>query len=137
MWNGIISGGTLEVVHIPYRPESDNLLYTNPAGKGPDASVVYAWQVADRYYPNERELPVRGYPYVVRAVPVNPRLEGSGPKAWFISGRLVGVLGKVCVSGAAELAVTLEALRNARADFAFTHVCGEMWIEIRPEPPHR
>jgi hypothetical protein len=82
-------GWDVEVVHIPYRPESDNLFYTNPPGKGPDSSMVYAWQVADRYYPNERELPVRGYPYVVRVVLVNPRLEGSGPKAWFISGRLV------------------------------------------------
>jgi len=81
-------GWDVEVVRAPYRRDSENLVYANAAGKGPDPSMVYAWHVADRFYPNVRVLPVRGSSYVVRLVLVNPRVNGSGPKAWFISGKL-------------------------------------------------
>lgn len=81
-------GWDVEVVRAPYRLESENLLYSN-LGHGPDPSMVYAWHVSDRYYPNERELPVRGYPYVVKVALADPRVEGSGPEAGFVSGTLV------------------------------------------------
>src|SRR5262249_32413861 len=81
-------GWNVEVVRVPYRPESDNLVCANASGKGPDPSMIYAWHVADRYYPNERELPVRGYAYVVKVALMNPRVLGNGPKAGFISGTL-------------------------------------------------
>ncbi len=95
-------GWDVEVVRAPYRRDSANLIYANAAGKGPDPCMVYAWHVADRYYPNERELSVRGFPYVVRLVLVDPRVEGSGPKAWFISGRLVVSWAKQPRRGAAN-----------------------------------
>ena len=44
--------------------------------------------MADRHFPNERELRVRGFPYVVRVALVDPTVEGSGPQAGFVSGAM-------------------------------------------------
>lgn len=81
-------GWRLEVVRAPYRRTSANLLYQNRAGHGADPSQVYAWHVSDSHFPSERELKVRGRPYVVRVALVDCEVEGSGPEAGFVSGRL-------------------------------------------------
>ena len=81
-------GWRLEVVRKPYRRASPNLLYRNKAGYGADQSQVYAWHLAERQFPNERELRVRGYPYTVRVVLADCTVEGSGDEARFISGEL-------------------------------------------------
>lgn len=81
-------GWRLEVVRAPYRRTSPNLLYQNRAGHGADPSQVYAWHVSDNHFPSERELKVRGQPYVVRVELSESRVEGSGPEARFVSGRL-------------------------------------------------
>lgn len=81
-------GWRLEVVRAPYGRTSPNLLYQNRAGHGADPSQVYAWHVSDRHFPDVRELKVRGQPYVVRVGLSDCRVEGSGPEARFVSGRL-------------------------------------------------
>jgi hypothetical protein len=81
-------GWRLEVVRKPYRRTSRNLLYQNSAGHGADPSQVYAWHVAERHFPDDRELKVRGYPYTVRVVLADCRVEGRGPEAGFVSGEL-------------------------------------------------
>lgn len=81
-------GWRLEVVRKPYRHASPNLLYRNKAGYGADQSQVYAWHLAERQFPNERELKVRGYPYTVRVVLADCAVEGSGAEARFISGEM-------------------------------------------------
>ena len=55
---------------------------------GPHPSQVYAWHVGARLFRNERELEVRGYPYVVSIVLVDPVVEGEGLDRRFISGKI-------------------------------------------------
>lgn len=81
-------GWRLEVVRAPYRRTSANLLYQNRAGHGADPSQVYAWHVSDAHFPLERELKVRGRPYLVRVELLDCKVEGRGPEAGFVSGRL-------------------------------------------------
>lgn len=78
----------VEVVRRPSRDSSPNLIYTNPAGKTADASQVCAWQVIDQYFPNERTMKVRGYPYSVKISLVDPKTRGRESDTAFISGEL-------------------------------------------------
>ena len=55
---------------------------------GPHPSQVYAWHVGARLFRNERELEVRGHPYVVSIVLVDPVVEGEGLDRRFISGKI-------------------------------------------------
>jgi hypothetical protein len=81
-------GWDVEVVRVPEHAESPNLLYHNALGHGPDPSQVYAWHVAEGYYPNVREIPVRGQPYVVRVELAECRVRGRAVEACFVSGTL-------------------------------------------------
>lgn len=81
-------GWLVEVVRQPYKRSSRNLIYTNPAGVGADASQVYAWHIAGNEFPSEREIKVRGYPYSVKISLINGKSDGNGPDARFISGTL-------------------------------------------------
>ncbi len=65
-----------------------NLLYHSPQWHGPHPSQVYAWHVGARLFRDERELEVRGHPYVVSIVLVNPVVEGEGLDRMFISGKI-------------------------------------------------
>jgi hypothetical protein len=76
-------GWIIEVVRLPHRESSPNLLYSNPGGHGADPSQVYAWHVAEHHFPDERRLRVRGYPYVVTLALGDPSIRGQGESACF------------------------------------------------------
>lgn len=78
----------VEVFRKPYRKNSANLIYTNKTGVTSDRSQVCAWQVSEQYFPNERELKVRGYPFAVKIALINPATEGTESSARFVSGTL-------------------------------------------------
>ena len=80
-------GWNVQVARKPTNQKSSwNLLYHSLKWHGPYPSEVYAWHVANQFFPNERTLDVRGYPYEVRIVLVNPIVEGEGSQASFKSG---------------------------------------------------
>jgi hypothetical protein len=82
-------GWDLEVVRKPFDPNSsENLLYQSREWHGPHPSQVEAWQIGQKYFPKERELDVRGYPYTVKIDLLNPGIKGTGPDAQFVSGSL-------------------------------------------------
>lgn len=78
----------VEVIRKPYRQNSANLIYTNKTGTTADASQVCAWQVGDQYFPNEREIEVRGNPFVIKISLLQPKTEGTEADAKFTSGSL-------------------------------------------------
>jgi len=79
-------GWDIQVVRKPFDVNSGNLLYHSREWHGPYPSQVEAWHVADRYFPNERELEVRGYPYELRIILINPVVAGDGSS--FVSGEI-------------------------------------------------
>jgi hypothetical protein len=81
-------GWLVEVVRKPAGKNSTNLIYTNKLGVGADQSQVYAWHVAGGEFPNERQIKVRGYPYLIKISLKDPKIEGSGPDSRFVSGTL-------------------------------------------------
>ena len=79
-------GWNVQVTRKPITRKSNwNLLYHSLQWHGPYPSQVSAWHVARRYFPNERTLYVRGYPYEVRIALVNPVVEAEDT---FKSGRI-------------------------------------------------
>ena len=83
-------GWKVQVARKPINQKSSwNLLYHSLKWHGPYPSEVYAWHVTNQYFPNERTLDVRGYPYEVRIVLVNPIVEGEGSQARFQSGTVI------------------------------------------------
>lgn len=60
-------GWDLSVVDRRLR-SSPNFFYACLCGHGPLPQDLYAWHVKTGYFPNERILPVWGYPYEVRVI---------------------------------------------------------------------
>jgi hypothetical protein len=82
-------GWRVQVASKPTSNESAwNLLYHSLKWRGPHPSEVYAWHVSERYFSNERTLGVRGYPFEVRIVLMNPAVDGEGARARFKSGKV-------------------------------------------------
>ena len=79
-------GWEVEVLRRPVSVDSRNLIHYAP--HGPDLSEVFAWHVAERHFPDERTIDVRGYPITVTIQLIDPRVTGTGPDARFVSGRL-------------------------------------------------
>lgn len=79
-------GWDVEVLQKPFDVNSSNLLYHSLEWHGPYPAQVYAWHVAKKYFPNERELEVRGYPYEVKIMLVNPVVTTDGSS--FVSGKI-------------------------------------------------
>ena len=79
-------GWDIQVVRKPFTENSTNLLYHSTQWHGPYPSQVCAWHVAKKYFSNERELEVRGYPYEVKIMLVNPVVASEGPS--FLSGKI-------------------------------------------------
>jgi hypothetical protein len=79
-------GWDIQVVRKPFAVDSSNLLYHSVEWHGPYPSQVEAWHVARKYFPNERELEVRGYPYQVKIILINPIVAGDGSS--FVSGEI-------------------------------------------------
>ena len=63
---GAPGGWYLTVVRRPAQPDSPNLLYHSRSWHGPYPTDVFAWIHAQQYFPDERFLPVYGYPYELR-----------------------------------------------------------------------
>jgi hypothetical protein len=78
----------VEVVRKPHRKNSANLIYSNKTGTTADPSQICAWQVPEQYFPNEREIEVRGYPYTIKISLVRPKAEGKEADSRFTSGNL-------------------------------------------------
>ena len=76
----------IQVVRKPFHINSSNLLYHSREWHGPYPSQVDAWQVAKEYFPNERKLDVRGYPYEVKIILIDPVVAGDEPS--FVSGKI-------------------------------------------------
>jgi hypothetical protein len=82
-------GWSVQVTQKPVNQKSSwNLLYHSLKWHGPYPSEVYAWHITERYFLNERVLSVRGYPYEVHIILVNPVIEGEGSQARFKSGKV-------------------------------------------------
>ena len=79
-------GWDIQVVRKQFAEDSPNLLYHSTQWHGPYPSQVCAWHIAKKYFPNERELAVRGHPYDVKIILVNPVVAGEGPS--FVSGEI-------------------------------------------------
>jgi hypothetical protein len=60
------------------------------AEHGPDEYMVYPWHVRNRFYPNERSVPVCGMPYAVEISIISPKVdEDSAPEnSTFLAGDL-------------------------------------------------
>ena len=80
-------GWSVEVVRTPYRRNSLNLLYERKVS-GEHPSQVFAWHVAEKTFPNERALEVRGYPIKVRIELIEPVVVGEGADRRFVSGKI-------------------------------------------------
>ncbi len=83
------SGWDVKVVEKPMTFASPNLLYHSAAWHGPYPTQVYPWNVAQRFFPNDRKLAVRGYPYGVTIRIVDIRIEGEGDRAKFKEGTIL------------------------------------------------
>ncbi len=81
-------GWIVEVVELPNRLESKNLLFQNPTGSTADLSQVYAWHIGDPAFPNTRRLNVKGYPLVVTINLKNAVAVGTGANSKFVAGKL-------------------------------------------------
>jgi hypothetical protein len=79
-------GWNVQVIRKPFDVNSSNLLYHSREWHGPCPSQIYAWHVAKKYFPNERELDVRGYPYQVKIILANPVVGADGSS--FVSGKI-------------------------------------------------
>jgi hypothetical protein len=79
-------GWDVQVLHRPISVDSRNLIHQAP--HGPDPSDVEAWHVAEKHFPNERLVDVKGYPITIRIQLIEPRVSGKGADARFVSGKL-------------------------------------------------
>lgn len=81
-------GWIVEVVELPRRENSKNLLFQNPTGSTADQSQVYSWHIGNPDFPNERSLRVKGYPLTVTIRLKKPVAAGSGANSKFVVGQL-------------------------------------------------
>lgn len=79
-------GWDVQVVKKPFDIKSQNLLYHSVDWHGPYPSQIYAWQGAEKFFPNERRLQIRGYSYDVKIILANAVIDGQGRNARFVSG---------------------------------------------------
>ena len=79
-------GWEVRVLRQPVSLDSPNLIHYS--AHGPDPMDVQAWHVAEKFYPNERTITVKGYPYQVTIRIVDPQTAGAGSDARFTSGSI-------------------------------------------------
>lgn len=82
-------GLDIEAVDAHSGPAPLNLLYHSKDWHGPYPTQVYAWQVAEGYFPNSRWVCVRGYPIEVHISIEHPTVKKGGEEAVFAGGKLV------------------------------------------------
>lgn len=66
----------------------NNLIYTNLTGNTADNSQVYAWHVGNSQFPLKREISIKKTSKKLKIRVIDPVVEGVGPDAAFISGKL-------------------------------------------------
>lgn len=81
-------GWDVEVHEKASNVHASNLLYHSQDWHGPYPSQIYAWHVANKYFPNERKLEIRGYLYEVKIILKDAIIEGQGSEARFVSGNV-------------------------------------------------
>jgi hypothetical protein len=81
-------GWIVSVVRRGAGSNARNLLYHSRRWHGPYPTDLFAWSYQQRYFPDERVLPVYGYPYEVRIRLVNCQTTGSGVSAEFAAGTI-------------------------------------------------
>ncbi len=81
-------GWTVTVVPRASRLDRPNLLYHSRSWHGPYPTDVFAWSHQQHYFPDERLLPVYGYPYEIRIRLIDCRTSGSGEAAVFETGTI-------------------------------------------------
>ena len=81
-------GWQVEAVRRPVKANSPDLLSPGRGWHGPYPSEVLAWHVGAHLFRDERELKVRGYPYVVRIALIDPVVAGEDSDRRFVSGRI-------------------------------------------------
>jgi hypothetical protein len=80
------AGWDVSVVKKPFDKKSSNLLYHSPDWHGPYPSQIMAWQIAEKYFPNERKISTRDYPYDLIIVLTDPVIDGQSRESKFVSG---------------------------------------------------
>lgn len=81
-------GWDVQVVRQPATPSSRNLLRHPLADHGAGPHDVLAWLVEQRAFPNERTLPVHGFPYEIRIRLTGVRITHFGNDIGFAAGRI-------------------------------------------------
>jgi hypothetical protein len=81
-------GWEIQVVEGPAGDSGRNILRSRSFSGGPHPSDVLAWLSRRRYFPDERTLPVPGYPYEIRIRLIDCRTEQIGEDIGFVSGRV-------------------------------------------------
>lgn len=81
-------GWEIQVVEDSTGAVGANVLRNRSFSGGPHPSDILAWLSRDRYFPDERTLPVPGHPYEIRIRLINCKTEPVGEDIGFVSGRV-------------------------------------------------
>lgn len=81
-------GWDIQVLREPAGKAGFNLLYPSREWHGPYPCQVYAWSFAEKYFPNDRKVRVRGFPCEVRIRLLGCNTSGVGPDTRFTAGKV-------------------------------------------------
>ncbi len=84
--HGSHMGWSVAVYRDPVRPESRNLLYASLYFHGPHPSDLFAWHRQQRYFPDERILPVYRYPKEIRIACIGCEIAGDSTLVHYTAG---------------------------------------------------
>lgn len=84
--SGMPMGWQAGVYARPVGPTRHNLLYHSRRWHGPYPTDLFAWSHRRAYFPDDRTLPVHGWPYDVRLVCRGCATEGDSTLAHFTAG---------------------------------------------------
>ncbi len=79
-------GWEIQVVEGAAGSSAKNILRSRSFSGGPHPSDVLAWLSRERYFPDQRTLPVPGYPYELRIRLIDCRTDQVGDAVGFVSG---------------------------------------------------
>lgn len=81
-------GWEVQVTERGVEAAGDNLLRRGIPSAGPHPSDVLAWLSRERRFPDDRRLPLPGYPYEIRIRLINCRTQRLGADTGFVSGTI-------------------------------------------------
>ncbi len=79
-------GWEVQVAERGAGSDGENVLRRGIASGGPHPSDVLAWLSRERYFPDDRRLPLSGYPYELRIRLIDCRTTPIGEDIGFVSG---------------------------------------------------